>query len=101
MYISLAISSFYDIFTVLLTEANPISKGGKECQIILKRAAMLAQNLLLKICANLINSLNKTIFSEDFLSRHRRSQKDFVRERLLPFHNMISVSYTHLTLPTN
>ena len=89
MYISLAISSFYDIFTVLLTEANPISKGGKECQIILKRAAMLAQNLLLKICANLINSLNKTIFSEDFLSRHRRSQKDFVRERLLPFHNMI------------
>src|SRR5450759_245080 len=89
MYISLAISSFYDIFTVLLTEANPISKGGKECQIILKRAAMLAQNLLLKICANLINFLNKTIFSEDFLSRHRRSQKDFVRERLLPFHNMI------------
>jgi hypothetical protein len=24
-------SSFYDIFTVLLTEANPISKGDKEC----------------------------------------------------------------------
>jgi hypothetical protein len=89
MYISLAISSFYDIFTVLLTEANPISKGGKRCQIILKRAAMLARNLLLKICANLIEFLNKIIFSEDFLSRHRRSPKDFVRERLLPFHNMI------------
>ena len=89
MYISLAISSFYDIFTGLLTEANPISKGGKRCQIILKRAAMLARNLLLKICANLIEFLNKIIFSEDFLSRHRRSPKDFVRERLLPFHNMI------------
>lgn len=89
MYISLAISSFYDIFTWLLTEANPISKGGKKCQIILKRAAMLARNLLLKICANLIEFLNKIIFSEDFLSRHRRSPKDFVRQRLLPFHNMI------------
>ncbi len=89
MYISLAISSFYDIFTVLLTEANPISKGGKKCQIILKKVAMLARNLFSKICANLIEFLNKIIFSEDFLSRHRRSPKDFVRERLLPFHNMI------------
>jgi hypothetical protein len=64
MYISLAISSFYDIFTGLLTEANPISKGGKRCQIILKRAAMVARNLLLKICANLIEFLNKIIFSD-------------------------------------
>ena len=89
MYISLAISSFYDIFIGLLTEANPISKGGKKCQIILKILAMLAQDLRLKICANLIEFLNKIILSEDFISRHRRSPKDFVRERLLPFHNMI------------
>jgi hypothetical protein len=74
---------------MLQLEANPISKGGKRCQIILKMLAMLARDLLLKICANLIEFLNKIIFSEDFLSRHRRSQKDFVRERLLPFHNMI------------
>ena len=89
MYISLAISSYYDIFTVLLTEANPISKGDKKCKIIFKRAAMLARNLLSKICANLIEFLNKIIFSEDFISRHRRSPNDFIRERLLPFHNMI------------
>jgi hypothetical protein len=50
---------------------------------------MLARDLLLKICANLINFLNKIILSDDFLARHRRSEKDFVRERLLPFHNMI------------
>jgi hypothetical protein len=49
----------------------------------------LARSLLLKICANLIEFLNKIILSEDFLSRHRRSPRDFVRERLLPFHNMI------------
>ena len=89
MYISLVISSRYDIFTMLLTEANPISKGGKKCQIFLKITAMLARDLLLKICANLINFLNKIVLSDDFLARHRRSEKDFVRERLLPFHNMI------------
>jgi hypothetical protein len=77
------------MFCLLQLEANSISQGGKKCQIILKMLAALAQNLRLKICANLIDFLNKIIFSEDFLSRHRRSSKDFVRERLLPFHNMI------------
>ena len=75
MHNSLAISSIYDTISLLLTEANPISKGGKKCQIILKKAAMLARNLLLKICANLIEFLNKIIFSEDFLSRHRHQKK--------------------------
>ncbi len=51
--------------------------------------AKLARNLLLNIYANLIFFLNKIILSEDFLSRHRRSPKDFIRERLLPFHDMI------------
>jgi len=49
----------------------------------------LARNPRLKICANLIDFLKNIIFSQDFLSRHRRCHKDFVRERLLPFHNMI------------
>lgn len=49
----------------------------------------LARNPPLKICANLIEFLKTTIFSQDFLSRHRRYHKDFVRERLLPFHYMI------------
>ena len=89
MYNSLAIITNYDIFTSFLTEANSVSEGGKKCQTILKILVKLAWNLLLKICANLIEFLNKIILSEDFLSRHRRSPKDFVRERLLPFHNMI------------
>jgi len=49
----------------------------------------VAQNLFLKICAKLIRYLNKIILSEDFISRHRRSPKDFIRERFLPFHTMI------------
>jgi hypothetical protein len=77
------------MFSRLLTEANLFSKGGKKRQFFLKMLVASARNLLLKICANLIAYLNKIIFSEDFLSRHRRSQKDFVRRRRLPFHNMI------------
>ena len=89
MYIYLAISPFYGIFTVLLREANPISKGDKKCKIILKKVTTLARKPQSKICATLIEFLKKIISSEDFISRHRRSPTDFVRERLLPFHNMI------------
>lgn len=86
---SFAISTLYDIYPLLLVEANSFSKGGKKCQIVLKIFILLARDLLLKICANLIEYLNKIIFSQDFLSRHRRSEKDFVRERLLPFHTVV------------
>ena len=54
MYLSLAILSSYDIFSLLLAEANIISKGGKKCRIILKLWVPVAQNLLLKICAKLV-----------------------------------------------
>ena len=89
MHKTLAISLYYDIFSSPRMEDNSISKGGGICQINLTMPAMLAQNLLLKICANLIDFLNKIIFSENFISCHRRSPKDFVRNRRLPFHNMI------------
>jgi len=38
---------------------------------------------------DLIDFLKNLIFSEDFLSRHRSSPKDFIRTRLLPFHRLI------------
>jgi len=37
----------------------------------------------------LIKSIKETIFSEDFLSRHRSSPKAFTRQRSLPFHQLI------------
>lgn len=37
----------------------------------------------------LIKLLKNLIFSEDFLSRHRSSSKDFTRNRSLPFHTLI------------
>jgi hypothetical protein len=50
---------------------------------------MLAQNLLSKICAKLIEFLNNIITSSDFIARHRQSESDFTRKRKMPFHLLI------------
>jgi hypothetical protein len=50
----------------------------------------MAQKLLSNMCANVIFSLKKYIFSETFIARHRQSPKDFTRNRKLPFHVLIS-----------
>jgi len=89
MYIYLAISFSYDIFYTLLTEAKTISRGVQPCRFFLKKLTQLARNLFLKICANLIVFLKQIIHSKDFSDRHRRSSKDFTRERLLPFPTLI------------
>lgn len=49
---------------------------------------MLAWNLILKICANLINYLKKILHSEEFVNRHKSSKKDFTRKRILPFQTL-------------
>jgi hypothetical protein len=51
---------------------------------------LLARNLLFNICAELIDLLKKTIISPEFLARHRQSEKDFTRQRKLPFHLLIA-----------
>ena len=48
----------------------------------------------LKICANFVEHLKKILFSKDFLSRHRKSPRDFSRTRLLPFPSVILVLIT-------
>lgn len=45
--------------------------------------------MLSKTCANLIESLKNIIESDDFIQRHRRSAKSFVRKRCLTFRIMI------------
>jgi len=45
--------------------------------------------MLSKCCANLIESLNKIIENPDFIQRHRRSAKAFIRKRCLTFKIMI------------
>jgi len=50
---------------------------------------LLAQRLLFQNCANLIEFVKKLIFDPNFLSRHRKSDKDFTRTRKLPFPTLI------------
>jgi len=50
----------------------------------------LARNLLFKMCAELIETIKKTIISPDFIDRNRKSEKDFTRYRKLPFHVLIA-----------
>ncbi|MDP3028695.1 MAG: IS4 family transposase [Deltaproteobacteria bacterium] len=49
----------------------------------------LARKLLREFCANILEFLKKIIFSEQFLARHRQSDKNFVRNRILPFSALI------------
>jgi hypothetical protein len=74
---------------MLSLKAKILQKGETSCRIFLKKWLSLAQNLLLKICANLIDFLRIIITSKTFLNRYRRSPKDFTRERILPFPTMI------------
>ena len=60
------------------------------CRKISKKLLLLARNLLFKICAELIDFLKKIITSPEFLARHRQSEKDFTRQRKLPFHLLIA-----------
>jgi len=60
------------------------------CRKIVKNLLLLARNLLPKICAKLVEFLKKIIISPEFLARHRQSEKDFIRQRKLPFHVLIA-----------
>jgi hypothetical protein len=59
------------------------------CKKIVKNLSLLAQNLLFKICAELIEFIKKIITSPDFVERNRFSHKNFTRQRKLPFHVLI------------
>ena len=41
------------------------------------------------LCVGLIGALQARLFASDFLERHHRSEKDFTRDRCLPFHKVV------------
>ena len=59
------------------------------CKKIVKNLLLLAQNLLFKICAELIDFIKKIVTSPEFVERNRHSHKNFTRQRKLPFHLLI------------
>lgn len=48
----------------------------------------MAWTLLSEICANLVEYLKKILHSKEFVNRHKKSEKDFTRERSLPFQTL-------------
>jgi len=68
---------------------NDFCEGRKKCQKKFKNPPMLAWMLLSNSCAKLINYLKNIIFSQEFLSRHKKSSEAFTRNRKLPFHTLI------------
>jgi len=64
-----------------------------QCQNFVKNHLQLAQNLLSKICAELLVFIKKIITSNDFISRHRQNPTDFTdftRNIKFPIHSLIS-----------
>ncbi|MBW1956770.1 MAG: hypothetical protein JRI83_13825 [Deltaproteobacteria bacterium] len=49
----------------------------------------MGRNLLLKICANIIDFIKSIVFSEDFRNRHRRLPQHFTRNRCLLFYSLV------------
>jgi hypothetical protein len=59
------------------------------CPIFLKILSKLARRMLSKTCANLIEFVQKIIFSQGFVNRNRKHSSDFTRDRKLPFSALI------------
>jgi len=89
MIISLAKSAFCDIFTFTWQLLESIIYGGIICQKKLRKLPNLAWVSLGNICANLINILNKIIYSQEFLCRYRKSKTNFSRKPFLTFPTLI------------
>lgn len=77
-----------------------IQQRRASCLKNLKILFKLAHHLLSKTCANIIEYIQKIIFSQDFLERIRNQKSDFSRNRKLPlatlilyFCNLIKSSY--------
>ena len=66
-----------------------LQKGGKKCQVAKKKWRLLARNLLDNLAGKTIIFVKSIIFSKKFLSRHRNSEKHFLRNRKLPFSTLI------------
>lgn len=78
------------VYSLLIAEIIFHKERSIPCRKNARNLLMLAQNLLFKICAKLIVFLKKIIISPEFISRHRQSEKDFTRQRKIPFHILIA-----------
>ncbi len=78
------------VYSLLIAKIIFHKERSIPCRKNARNLLMLAQNLLFNICAKLIVYLKKIIISPEFISRHRQSEKDFTRQRKIPFHILIA-----------
>ena len=77
------------VYSLLISKIIFHKERSIPCQKNVKYLLMLAQNLLSKICAKLIDFLKNIIISPEFIARHRQSDIDFTRTRKMPFNLLI------------
>jgi hypothetical protein len=80
------------IYLLVMLIHTPYSERRTICQKSFKNKASLAWKLLSKICASLIEYLKEILHSQNFINRHKRSEKDFIRTRCLPFQTLFLYS---------
>jgi hypothetical protein len=77
------------IYSLSIITASYIVERSIPCRKSLTLLATLARNLISNTCAKMIVHLKQIITSPDFIARHKLHQKDFTRQRKLPFHVLI------------
>ena len=77
------------VYSILIIDNLFHKERSIPCQKNVNHLVKLAQNLLSKMCAKLIEFLKNIITSTEFIARHRQSDTDFTRERKIPFHLLI------------
>jgi Transposase DDE domain len=77
------------VYSLLIIKTIFHKERSIPCQKKVIILLMLAQILLSKICAKLIDFLKNIIISPEFIARYRQSDTDFSRKRKMPFHLLV------------
>lgn len=77
------------VYSLSIITASYSYERSIPCRKSIEILAKLARNLISNICAKAIELIRQIITSPDFVARHRQHQKDFTRQRKLPFHVLI------------
>lgn len=78
------------VYSLSIITARYLYERSIPCQKLSTILAILAQNLISKTCAKVIDFFKQIITSPDFIARNRQHPKDFTRQRKLPFHVLIT-----------
>ncbi len=73
------------IYLAIISTSTFLLERRKKYQKKTKNMAISAWKLISQTCAELIDYIKNTLYSSDFVNRHKRSTKDFTRKSKLTF----------------